>query len=119
MRLLLLLTFLVPLLFSQSSPNKTTQPPPESADLKAARNSFMLVSTRATALFQSADTIEARLEAQGATLRPSTTTLRLRIERTLDQAEASLNKADVTHAKEHIKVADELVDRFERRIGGQ
>jgi ElaB/YqjD/DUF883 family membrane-anchored ribosome-binding protein len=117
---LLLLTFLVlPLAYSQSATPKNTQSPPESAELKAARHSFMLVSTRAIALFQSADTIEARLEADGSTLRPSTTALRLRIERTLDQAEASLNKADATRAKEHIKVADELVNRFERRIGGE
>ena len=119
MRLLLLFSVFASLLFSQASPSKSSQPPPESAELKAARQSFMLVSTRAAALFQSADTIEARLEAQGSTLRPSTTALRLRIERTLDQAEASLNKADVPRAKEHIKVADELVDRFERRIGGE
>jgi hypothetical protein len=98
---------------------QSTQPAPESPEMKAARHSFMLVSTRAIALFQSADTIQARLEAQGSTLRPSTITLRLRIERTLDQAQAALNKSDVTHAKEHIKVADELLDRFERRIGGE
>jgi hypothetical protein len=91
----------------------------ESPAIRATRHSFMLVSTRAIALFRSADTIEARLQATGATLRPSTTTLRLRIEHTLDQIEAAIDKGDLTRADEHIKAADELVSRFARRIGGE
>lgn len=91
----------------------------ESAALKATRHSFMLVSTRSVALFRSADTIEARLQAEGSTLRPSTTTLRLRLEHTLDQAEAAINKGDSAKADEHIKMADELANRFAKRIGDE
>ena len=79
----------------------------------------MLVSTRAVALFHSADTIEARLAAEGSTMHPSTATLRMRIEHHLDQAEAAINKGERAKADEHIKVADELVSRFARRIGGE
>jgi hypothetical protein len=79
----------------------------------------MLISTRAIALFRSADTIEARLEAEGSTLHPATTTLRLRIEHTLDRIDADLNKGDVSRANEHIKLVEELVNRFERRLGGE
>lgn len=92
---------------------------PESPALRATRHSFMLVSTRAVALFHSADTIEARLAADGSTIHPSTATLRMRIEHHLDQAEAAINKGDLTKADGHIKVADELVNRFARRIGGE
>jgi len=93
--------------------------PTESPALRATRHSFMLVSTRAIALFKVADNLDARLQATGATLHPSTTTLRLRIEHHLDQAEAAINKGDVTHADEHIKAADELTNRLARRIGGE
>lgn len=91
----------------------------ESPAMKNARHSFMLVSTRAVALFHTADSIEARLEAQGSTLRPSTTALRLRIEHALDQAEGALNKGDAAKANEQTKLAGELSDRFARRIGDE
>jgi hypothetical protein len=126
MRIILLSCFSLALVLGQTSApkdnaakDKDTSAAPESAALKAARHRFMLVSTHAIALFQSADTIEARLQAEGQTLRPSTTALRLRIVRTLDLAEAALNKEDVERANELMKVAEELVERFERRIGGE
>jgi hypothetical protein len=98
---------------------KTAAAPAESPALRATRHSFMLVSTRAVALFRTADNIDARLQATGSTLHPNTTTLRLRIEHQLDQAEAAINKGDLSHADEHIKSADELVNRLARRIGGE
>ena len=82
-------------------------------------NAFMLVATHAAALFESADMLDARLHADGSTLHPATIALRLRIERTLDQAQAAIDNGDLKRAGEEIKVADELVSRLSRRIGGE
>jgi hypothetical protein len=120
MRAIAMVCLLVAGAFAQTQEPKDGAPVvSESAALKATRHSFMLVSTKSVALFRAADTIEARLQADGSTLRPSTTALRLRLEHTLDQAEAAINKGDLTKADEHIKVADELATRFARRIGDE
>ncbi len=124
MRSLLLVSMLSCLILAtvsgQTPPEKSSPTAPaESTEIRATRHSFMLVSTHAIALFQSADSIEARLHAEGSSLHPGTVTLRLRIEHTLDQAEAAMNKGEWNRAKEEIKVAGELVNRFSRRIGGE
>jgi len=123
MRIAILSLLLLTSVYAPGQESKQDAPPPaapaESPALRATRHSFMLVSTRAIALFRSADTIEARLQATGATLHPSTAALRMRIEHHLDEAGKDIDKGDLTHADEHIKVADELVNRLARRIGGE
>jgi hypothetical protein len=76
------------------------------------------VAARATANFRSADSIEARLEAEGATLHPEVVTLRVRIEMALDEARESLANNDEAAASEAVERARALLDRFARRIGG-
>lgn len=95
------------------------KPAPKDEALEATRHEFMLVSTRAVALFQSADTIDARLRADGSSLHPGTATLRLRIERTLNEAESAIDKREIERANKNIKVAGELVTRFAKKIGAE
>ena len=90
----------------------------DSAALKAARNRFGLVATRAVANFRSADSVEERLKAQGSSLHPSLIAMRLRIESALDKAEAALGKSDVKTAVEQIKLAEGLLDKFAHKLGG-
>ena len=90
----------------------------DSAALKAAREHFGLVATRAVANFRAADSVEARLHAQGNTLHPSLVTLRLRIEAALDKAEAALNKKEVKTAVEQTRLAEGLLDKFAKKLGG-
>ncbi len=90
----------------------------DTAAMKAARQRFGLVSTRAVANFRSADSIEERLKAQGGTLHPSLVSLRLRIEAALDKAEAALGKSDVKTAVEQTKQAEGLLDKFAHKLGG-
>ncbi len=90
----------------------------DASAMKAARLRFGQVATRAIANFRSADSIEARLRAQGSTLHPSLITLRLRIESALDEAEAALKKGDLDSAGEQIKMAEGMVDKFAHRLGG-
>lgn len=92
--------------------------PQAAARLKDARHRFDMVATRAVANFRSADSIEDRLRADGATLHPQLIALRLQIERALDEAEAALNKGDVDTAKEATDRAEGLLERFARRLGG-
>ena len=126
MRTLILLGLLVTSALGQAQESKQTPaaqppeaPPPTASAVRATRHSFMLVSTRAIALFRSADSIEDGLRADGSTLHPSTITLRLRIEHALDQAESAIDKGDLEQANNEIKLAGELVSRFARRIGGE
>jgi len=123
MRLLSLFALIVTSVFAQDpAPTPPPAPAHESEGMRATRHAFMLVSTRAVALFQSADTIQARLSADGSSLHPATVTLRFRIEHTLDRIEAAIGKGDkanLEYADKEIKVADELVNRFARRLGGE
>lgn len=98
---------------------KSTPAVPDTPALRDARHSLMLVSTRAVALFRSADTIENRLQADGSTLHPATSTLRMRIEHNLNAAESALHKGEVNEANDHIKAAEALADRYARRIGAE
>ena len=68
--------------------------------------------------FRSADSIEARLKAEGATLNPQLIAMRLRIEGALDEAQAALDKSDVDGAKKATARAEGLVEQFARRLGG-
>ena len=88
------------------------------AALKAARLRFGQVATRAVANFRSADSIAENLKAQGSTLHPSLIALRYRIESALDAGEAALGKGDLETAGEQIKLAEGMVDKFARRLGG-
>jgi ElaB/YqjD/DUF883 family membrane-anchored ribosome-binding protein len=90
----------------------------DTAAMRAARLRFGQVSTRAVANFRSADTIEARLRAQGSTLHPTLISLRLRIESALDKAEAALAKDDLKTAREQTKIAEGMLDKFARKLGG-
>jgi hypothetical protein len=88
------------------------------AQLKDARHRLDLVATRAIANFRSADSIERRLNADGATLHPELTVLRLRIEAALDETQSALDKGDLENAREATGRAEGLVDRFARKLGG-
>jgi hypothetical protein len=101
--------------FAQNAPQAAV---PQTPALKEAHHRFDLVATRAVANFRSADSIEARLRADGATLNPQITSLRLRIEAALDEGQADLDKGDVDAAKKATDRAEGLVDRFARRLGG-
>jgi hypothetical protein len=112
--LLASLLALVPV-FAQNAPQPTVAPTPA---LKEAHHRFDLVATRAVANFRSADSIEARLRADGATLNPQIVSLRLRIEAALDEGQADLDKGDVDSAKKATERAEGLVDRFAKKLGG-
>jgi ElaB/YqjD/DUF883 family membrane-anchored ribosome-binding protein len=85
---------------------------------KEARLRFGQVATRAVAHFRAADSIEAGLREDGATLHPQLIELRLRIEAALDETQAAMDKGDFKAAKESIERAEALLDRFARRLGG-
>jgi hypothetical protein len=93
-------------------------PPAQTPALKEARHRFDLVATRAVANFRSADSIEARLRADGATLNPQIIALRLRIEAALDETQADLDKGDVDSAKKATDRAEGLVEKFAHKLGG-
>jgi hypothetical protein len=87
--------------------------------LRDARHRYTLVATKATALFASMDSLEGRLSLEGSTIHPGTGALRLRIENTLHDAEAALADRDLKVASLETKLAEELVSRLAKRIGGE
>lgn len=87
--------------------------------VREARHRLMLVSTRATALFASADSIESSLHSDGSTLHPQTGALKLRIQSALNEADAAIKDRDLELASTETKLAEELVARLARRIGGE
>lgn len=107
---------------STTAPKESTPPPkappPSAAALKEARHRFNLAATRAAANFRSADSVEANLRMQGATLHPQITALRFRIEASLDTAEQALKDADLATADEETKRAEQMLDKFARLLGG-
>ncbi|HWZ30089.1 MAG TPA: hypothetical protein VNX18_02070 [Bryobacteraceae bacterium] len=114
-RLLALAVALAPL-FAEDAP----APPPIPKDsLKQARHRFDLVSTRAMAHLHAADTIEARLNENGATLHPQIIALRLRIGASLEEAHSAIAGGDLKAADQAMTIAEALVDRFARRLGGE
>lgn len=88
-------------------------------ELKDARERFDLVATRATAYLHSADSIEARLNEDGATLHPQLIALRLRIVASLNEARRAIDKGEVKGANRAMGTAEVLVDRFAKKIGGE
>src|SRR5262245_36729017 len=80
------------------------------------RHRFNLVATRATANFRSADSIEQSLRADGIALHPELVALRLRIELSLDAAEAAIAQNDLSAASEALDRAEGFLARFARRI---
>lgn len=90
----------------------------DSPELAEAKHKFGLLATRAVANFKSADTIEARLKAQGATLHPQTIALRMRVEAALDETQADLDKGDVAAANKEMTRAQGFLDKFVKRLGG-
>ena len=82
------------------------------------REHFDLVATRATAIFQSAGSIDERLKDQGATLHPQLAALRMRADVAIRAARAALDKHDLAAAESALKRAEALLDRFASRLGG-
>ena len=85
---------------------------------KEAKLRMMHTATRAIANFRAAESIEARLADQGATLHPQLIALRLRIEASLDMAQAALEKGELENVTESLERANALIERFARQIGG-
>ena len=85
---------------------------------REARQRFLLISTRATANFRSAESIEYRLQQEGMSLHPQLITLRARIEASLDDARDDLQAGRIKDAGESLDRAQAWLDRFARRLGG-
>ena len=84
---------------------------------KEVRLRFGNTAARASAWFQSADALEARLRDCASTLHPQIATLRGQIEAALDEAHAALDRNDTANADEAIARAQALIDRFARHFG--
>lgn len=82
------------------------------------RDRFGLAATRAVAWFRSADSIEVRLRARGATLHPALVALRARIEKLLDQIEESLDAGDPSSGARQLPRVEGLIDQYARALGG-
>ena len=78
---------------------------------------FGNASARASACFQSADSLEASLRESGSTLHPQIATLRGQIEAALDEAHSALDRNDAAEADEAIIRAQALIDCFTRHFG--
>ncbi len=90
----------------------------QTPEQREARHHFVLVSTRAVANLRSADSIDARLHADGAVLHPQLIALRLRIEAELSEARFEMDQRDYPAAEDALTRAEALLDRFARQIGG-
>ena len=96
--------------------NATAPAPPAAA--KEMRHRLNMIATRAMANFRSADSIEQSLGARGFALHPQLVALRLRIESSLDDAEAEIGQGDLAAAKEDLDRAEGFLNRFAQRLGG-
>ena len=99
-------------------PQVPAPPQPQTQPQKDAQRRLGLIATRAIANFQSADSIEANLKAQGHSLHPQIVALRLRIEAALDEAQKAIDQADPAAANEELDMAQALLQRFIQRLGG-
>lgn len=90
----------------------------ETGEQREARHHFDLVATRAAANFRSADSIDARLQQDGAVLHPRLTALRMRIEAALSEARFQMKEHDYPAAEDALTRADAWLDRFAKEIGG-
>jgi hypothetical protein len=91
---------------------------PESGAVREMRHRLTLVATRAIGYFMAADSIEASLQSEGLSLHSDIAVLRVRLEATLDEAEAAINRSDLDRAGKTIDVAQALLDRFAAKLGG-
>lgn len=85
---------------------------------KETQHRLRLIATRATAWFQSADTIDGSLRRDGHTLHPALLALRMRIEAALEDAQADLQDGKLDGANEQLDRAQAWTDRFARHFGG-
>jgi len=90
----------------------------ETPELREAKHHFDLVAIRAAANFRSADSIDARLQQDGAVLHPRLAGLRLRIEAALSEARFEMDQHDYPAAEDALTRAQALLDRFAKEIGG-
>ena len=89
----------------------------EKPELRAERLRFHLAAARAVALFQSADSVAANLEARGDRLHGDLVNGRRAIERALDKAEAALDKGDHAAAGRATRQAEGALKRYARSFG--
>ncbi len=85
---------------------------------REAKHQFDLTAIRAAANFRSADSIDARLQQDGAVLHPRLAALRMRIEAALSEARYEMDQRDYPAAEEALTRAEALLDRFAKEIGG-
>ena len=85
---------------------------------REARHHFDLAAIRAAANFRSADSIDANLRRTSAVLHPRLTGLRMRIEAALSEARLEMDQYDYPLAEDALTLADALLDRFAKEIGG-
>jgi hypothetical protein len=104
------------LLFGLSAALLVAQDRPTQKDTKRR---FGQVATRAIANFRAADSIERRLNADGASLNPQLIVLRLRVESSLEETRAALDNGDFDSANEALDRAQGFLDKFAKRIGGE
>jgi hypothetical protein len=104
---------------AQQSPAPAPQNGPAASPVtREMRHRFNLIATRATANFRAADSIEQSLGARGLALHPQLVALRLRIETSLDEAEAAIGQGDLAAAAENLDRAEAFLSRFAKRMGG-
>jgi hypothetical protein len=90
----------------------------ETAAQRETRHHFDLAAIRAAANFRSADSIDARLQQDGAVLHPQLAALRMRIEAALSEARFEMDRRDYPAAEDALTRAQALLDRFAKAIGG-
>jgi hypothetical protein len=80
---------------------------------------FGQVATRAIANFRAADSIERRLNDDGASLHPQLIALRMRVEASLEETRAAMDNGDFDAANEALDRAQGFLDKFAKKIGGE
>lgn len=85
---------------------------------KDTRRRFGQIATRAAANFRAADSIERRLNADGASLHPQLSALRMRVESSLEESREAMNGGDLESANEALDQAQGFLDKFAKKIGG-
>lgn len=113
MKYLLLLGLAALTLGAQDRP-----PAQETPAQREAKHQFDLAAIRAAANFRSADSIDARLQQDGAVLHPRLAALRMRIEAALSEARYEMDQHDYPAAEDALTRAEALLDRFAKEIGG-
>jgi hypothetical protein len=84
---------------------------------KEARLRFSNAAAQASARFQAAESVEARLRDRGDALHPGITVLRAQIEAALDEANAALGRNEAGDAGAALTRAEALLERFAQRLG--